>query len=268
MKKSIWLFTVLPLIYACNFSGVDNETSVDETSEEDKQTIEIAKDSVVFDNGIVIRYFEYGTGDSLRIGDVVKIDYSCRLKDGKVFDANDKIGAPIPFMVGWRMQTKGWDLAFEKLRVGDDVEIFIPAALARGKAGIPGSVPPDADNWLRVKIVEKVKENYNNDGIKVYVFERNPGSQKLKMGDEVEIEYIAYAESKPRYSSSFLNGSPFPFKLGSGSNLPGLNMGMEFAHYGDLMWIYIPSQYAFGKKGSVDNVKPNEAVLFDILVSE
>ena len=268
MKKWTWYFALLPMIYACNFSGVENDENVLDITDDVEQIIEIAKDSIVFDNGIVIRFFEFGEGDSLRIGDVVKIDYSCRLKDGKVFDSNDKIGAPIPFMVGWRMQTKGWDLAFEKLRVGDDVEIFIPSDLARGKAGSPGSVPPDADNWLRVKVVEKVKENYSNDGVKVFVFERNPGSQKLKMGDEVEIEYIAYAESKPRYSSSFQNGAPFSFKLGSGSNLPGLNMGMEFAHYGDLLWIYIPSQYAFGKKGSVDNVKPNEAVLFDILVSE
>lgn len=268
MKKLAWLFGVLPFVYACNLSGVENDTSIDEPEDVNNQTFEVAKDSVVFDNGIILRYFEFGGGDSLRNGDVVKIDYSCRLKDGKVFDSNDKIGAPIPFMVGWRMQTKGWDLAFEHLRVGDDVEIFIPSVLARGKAGIPGAVPPDADNWLRVKVIEKVKEQYNNDGVKVYVFERNSGSQKLKMGDEVEIEYIAYAESKPRYSSSFLNGTPFSFKLGSGSNLPGLNMGMEFAHYGDLLWIYIPSQYAFGKKGSVDNVKPNEAVLFDILVSE
>jgi FKBP-type peptidyl-prolyl cis-trans isomerase len=268
MKKWTWFFALFPMIYACNFSGVENDESAVNITDDVEQIIEIAKDSIVFDNGIVIRYFEHGEGDSLSIGDVVKIDYSCRLKDGKVFDSNDKIGTPIPFMVGWRMQTKGWDLAFEKLRVGDDVEIFIPSGLARGKSGIPGSVPPDADNWLRVKVVENVKENFSNDGVKVFVFERNPGSQKLKIGDEVEIEYIAYAESKPRYSSSFQNGAPFPFKLGSGSNLPGLNMGMEFAHYGDLLWIYIPSQHAFGKKGSVDNVKPNEAVLFDILVSE
>jgi FKBP-type peptidyl-prolyl cis-trans isomerase len=268
MNKLIGLLILLPFVYACNLSGVENEDELELVADDKEQNIEIAKDSIVFDNGIVIRYFEHGEGDSLRIGDVVKIDYSCRLKDGKVFDSNEKIGTPIPFMVGWRMQTKGWDLAFEKLRVGADVEIFIPSALARGKAGIPGSVPPDADNWLRVKVVEKVKENFSNDGVKVYVFERNPGAQKLKIGDEVEIEYIAYAESKPRYSSSFQNGAPFSFKLGSGSNLPGLNMGMEFAHYGDLLWIYIPSQHAFGKKGSVDNVKPNEAVLFDILVSE
>jgi len=211
MKKWTWYFALLPMIYACNFSGVENDENVVDITDDVEQIIEIAKDSIVFDNGIVIRFFEFGEGDSLRIGDVVKIDYSCRLKDGKVFDSNDKIATPIPFMVGWRMQTKGWDLAFEKLRVGDDVEIFIPSDLARGKAGIPGSVPPDADNWLRVKVVEKVKENYSNDGVKVFVFERNPGSQKLKMGDELEIEYIAYAESKPRYSSSFQNGAPFYF---------------------------------------------------------
>jgi FKBP-type peptidyl-prolyl cis-trans isomerase len=268
MNKISWFLFLLPFVFSCNLSGVEDNEKLENIVVNDEPVVEVAKDSIVFDNGIVIRYFTHGSGDSLSKGDVVKIDYSCRLKDGKVFDTNKKIGTPIPFMVGWRMQTKGWDLAFEELRVGDDVEIFIPAELARGKAGIPGSVPPDSDNWLRVQVVEKMKEQHNIDGVKVFVFERNPGAEKLKIGDEVEIEYIAYAESKPRYSSSFLNGAPFPFKLGSGSNLPGLNMGMEFACYGDMLWIYIPSEYAFGKKGSVDNVKPNEAVLFDILVSE
>lgn len=253
---------------SCNFSGVIDDEPVVEIPDEVVDVVESAQDSMVFENGIVIRYFEHGSGDTLTKGDVVRINYSCRLSDGKVFDSNDKIGKPIPFMVGWRMQTKGWDFAFEHLRVGDDVEIFLPANMARGAAGIPGSVPPNADNWLRVKIVEEVKEQYNIEGVKVFVFERLPNAEKLAVGDELEIEYIAYSESKPRYSSSYQNGAPFPFKLGSGSNLPGLNMGMEFACYGDMLWIYIPSEFAFGKKGSVDNVKPNDAVLFDVLVSE
>jgi FKBP-type peptidyl-prolyl cis-trans isomerase FkpA len=268
MNKYIWLLLIFPLVFSCDLSGVNDDDQGVENDDLYEEPVAVAKDSLVFDNGIVIRYFEHGAGDSLRKGDVVKIDYSCWLKDGNIFDSNEKIGKPIPFMVGWSMQTKGWDLAFEQLRVGDDVEIFLPAELARGKAGIPGSVPPNSDNWLRVKVVEKMKEQHSIDGVKVYVFERLPNAQKLKIGDEVEIEYIAYAESKPRYSSSFQNGAPFSFKLGSGSNLPGLNMGMEFACHGDLLWIYIPSTYAFGKKGSVDNVKPNEAVLFDVLVYE
>ncbi len=268
MRSTYLLLCVGLLLFSCNFSGLNEDAPDQELTGEVIDIVESVQDSLLFENGILIRYFEHGSGDSLTKGDVVKIDYSCRLADGKVFDSNAKIGKPIPFMIGWRMQTKGWDFAFEQLRVGDDVEIFLPANLARGAAGIPGSVPPNADNWLRVKVVEKMKEQHNIDGVKVFVFERLPNAKKINIGDEFEIEYIAYSESKPRYSSSFQNGAPFPFKLGSGSNLPGLNMGMEFAYYGDMLWIYIPSEHAFGKKGSVDNVKPNEAVLFDVLVSE
>lgn len=268
MTKYIFLGLSTALIFSCNFSGIKENTEDYQLPKEDVETIHTVSDSVSFDNGMIIRYFKHGTGDSLRKDDVVNIDYSCRLKDGTVFDSNDKIGHPIPFLVGWMMQTKGWDLAFNTLRVGDEVEIFLPAALARGDKSVQGTVPPNSDNWIRVSIVEKLEPQFELDGVKVFLVERENKSRKLKLGDEVQIEFIAYSESKPRYSSSFENGSPFALKIGSASNLPGLNMAMEFAHFGDMIWVFIPSKHAFGAKGSVDNVKPNEDIFFDILIAE
>jgi FKBP-type peptidyl-prolyl cis-trans isomerase len=270
--KFILIFLCLSFLCSCNFSGIkQNDEDTNELANSTNSDVEfnpVVEDSLVLEHGIVIKYFNRGNGDAIRKGDVVMIDYANKLEDGKVFDTNKKIGKPIPFIVGWLMQTRGWDLAFEYLRVGDHVEIYIPSKYARGSTGIKGLVPPDADNWLDVKIVSKRQADMNIDGVEVFIFEREKGAKKVNVGDELDLDYIAYSETKPRYSSSYANGAPFQFKVGSGSNLPGLNMAIENACYDDMLWVLIPPKHAFGSKGSVGNVKPNEAVLFDLLISE
>ncbi len=270
MSKFLTFLFSINLLFSCNFSGVEDgeQQSISNGELPETANTPSVQDSLIFDNGIVIKFIQHGTGDSIRKGDVVMIDYSAKLDDGKVFDTNKKIGKPIPFMVGWLMQTKGWDFAFQHLRVGDEVEIFLPATMARGAAGIPGSVPPNADNFIYLTVVSKRDADMTIDGVQVFVFERESDPKKVKVGDEIDLDYIAYSESKPRYSSSFENGTSFRFKVGSGSNLPGLNMAIENAYYDDMLWILIPSKHAFGSKGSVNNVKPNESVLFDVLISE
>ncbi len=263
-----YTLTLLFVASACNFSGIQDGDDPKSSTTLQEDELPQVQDSLLLDKGVVIKFLKQGQGDSIRKGDIVMIDYACRLKDGKVFDTNEKIGKPIPFMVGWSMQTKGWDLAFTNLRVGDHVQIYLPADMARGKLGIKGLVPPDAENWITVKIVSKKTADLDIDGVQMFIFERDKNPKKIKIGDELELDYMAYSESKPRYSSSFENGSPFKFKVGSGSNLPGLNMAMENAYYNDMLWVLIPPKYAFGTKGSVDNVKPNEFVLFDLLISE
>jgi len=267
--KQLWILILgFAVLTACNFSGVGEKDDINDlvVSESQEVLVEQVKDSVVFENGIAIKYYEHGQGDTLKKSSIALIDYSAKLKNGKSFDNNSGIGKPIPFLVGWRMQTKGWDFVFEHLRVGDDVEIFLPAEWARGKKGIPGQVPPNADNWIRIQVRELMQPHYIEDGVKLYLIERDKNSNPLREGDELEIEFIAFSESKPRYSSSIQNGAPFPFRLGSGANLPGLNMALKKAHYGDKVLVHIPSKHAFGKKGSVGTVKPNEDVFFDILI--
>lgn len=270
LKISLFFLGIL-FISSCNFSGIENDSNqpdLIENNDVNSRENQLVKDSITFDNGIVIKFFEHGRGKAIEKNDIVMIDYSCRLDNGKVFDSNKKIGKPIPFIVGWLMQTKGWDFAFQHLKIGDHVEIYLPASMARGATGISGIVPPNSDNWIDVNLVSLKQPDMNIDGVKVFLFEREKDAKKVQIGDELDLDYIAYSESKPRYSSSFENGAPFKFKVGSGSNLPGLNMAIENAYYNDMMWVLIPSNYAFGAKGSVNNVKPNESVLFDILISE
>ena len=76
------------------------------------------KNQIKYDNGLIINWFNIGSGEKLKNGEVVAIEYRLALPDGKIIDGNNRAKLPfIPFIVGYNMQTIGWDLALNQLRV-------------------------------------------------------------------------------------------------------------------------------------------------------
>ena len=241
----------------------DNEVRQEQTPEE-------ASDTLRLDNGIVITYFKKGTGKKLQKGDMVKIDYRMKLENGKVYDGNHAIKKPsIPFLVGWNQQTSGWDIALKELRVGDDVDIFLPAEYARGELGIPGLVPPNENNILSIRIIEEFLPMKEGDGIKIWKYDelKEPGDS-IGFGDEVYLNYWVSSESNPRYDSSYKKGEVFKLVMGDGNIVPGLYKALYFAREGDRIMVTIPPSEAYGDKGLVDIVKPNESLFYDLQIAK
>ena len=175
----------------------------------------------------------------------------------------------IPFLVGWNQQTPGWDLALKKLRVGDDVDIFIPSELARGEKGIEGIVPPNANNILSLRVLSKPNPTKEVDGIKIWRVDslKSPGDS-IDFKDKVIIDYWASSESTPRYDNSYQRREPFELVMGDGNIVPGLYKALHFARGGDKLMILIPSREAYGKKGLTDIIEPNEDIFYDIIVRD
>lgn len=256
-------------------SGVKTESDTSYTIETDgtpKDSVEIiadideATDTLFLESGIYIAYITKGDGEKVEKHDVIMMDYKSKLSDGKVFDTNEKLGMPVPFMVGWGLQTSGWDVVMPYLREGDEVSVFLPSEYARGEKGIPNLVPPNSDNFVKLKIHEIRKPDYSHDGVETWVINRGTKQPELKDGDEILIDYFAYSESNPRYDNSFKSGEPYQMKVGGTNNLPGLNIGLSNAKLSDKLWIRIPAKHAFGTKGNQELVKPNESVFFDLRV--
>jgi FKBP-type peptidyl-prolyl cis-trans isomerase len=276
--KYIFSISLLSLLFnSCQFSGVDkisddknllNEPSkVQKEEPRPKEKVELViTDTLKIKKGIVIMYKKHGAGNQVKMNDVVLIDYACKLVDGKVFDTNEKMQKPVPFMVGWSLQTPGWDIVFPYLKEGDEVEVYLPAEMARGKKGIPNLVPPNSANIISLKIDKIIQADYEKEGVKTYVINRGKETEKLKPNQEILIDYFAYSKSFPRYDNSFKNGKPYQMTVGAKNNLSGLNIGLENAQLGDKLWIVIPPKKAFGSKGYLNYVQPNESVFFDLRV--
>ena len=239
---------------------IDEENILDQPS--------IAIDEEKLDNGIIIKWIEHGKGDVLTKGDMIQVDYKVFLDDNTVGDGNHLINKKsIPFMVGFQMQAKGWDIALQKLKVGDYAEIFIPSELARGEKGIKGLIPPNADNILKIRIIEKMKPTREVDGNKVWVFEENK-SNKLKFGENTEIEFhcMVSTPSNPLYVNTYDNGAPFKLRLNDSGTVPGLKKALINAKKADRMFVLIPPSEAYGSKGYQGLVKENEDLFYNILV--
>jgi len=92
----------------------------------------------IFEDGVTVKWFfeSFKKNPTLTDGEVCLINYRISLPDGKIFDGNNRLDLPfIPFMVGYNMQFKGWDLALKHLKVGDFAKIEIPSELAYGSKG-------------------------------------------------------------------------------------------------------------------------------------
>ena len=250
-------------------TSVENNEKKQETESNDEHLLpEKSVKEQSYPNGININWKKHGQGKSIKKGDMIRIDYRNKLMDGTVYDGNHLIQKPsLPFFVGWNMQTEGWDFALSKLREGDEVEILIPADLARGEKGIPGVVPPNADNLLSLKVIEIIPPTYEVDDIRIWRVEerKNPG-KKIEFEDKVEIHYWVSSSSKPRFDNSYQRGIPFELVMGDGNIVPGLYKALHYGREGDKLMIHIPAKEAYGKDGLKGLVEPNEDLFYDLII--
>lgn len=269
-------------LYACGTQGVEKDevgvqqstqikSGLKQTSSNNKSLLPTKiQDQKKLNNGLTIKWFKHGKGELIQKEDVININYQVFLEDGTLVDGNELLmKSHLPFLVGYGMQTKGWDIALEHLHLGDFVEIFLPSNLARGKKGIKGLIPPNANNVIRLKTIEKVNPTKVIDGTKVWVLEEN--KLELNKANEksvVDFHYMVGSESNPKYDFSYKRNIPFRMRFTDNGIISGLKKALINAKRSDKMWVLVPSSEAYGSKGLLDLVKPNEKVFYDIFVME
>lgn len=275
MREILPTVALLLILVSCTTEAVQSTETASENSAPEVQSEVSSLDeqhevseTKKMDNGIVIKWFEHGSGNKLNKGECVEIDYKVQLEDGKIVDGNHLLKMEsMPFIIGFGMQTPGWDIALQELQVGDFAEIFIPSNLARGEKGIKDLIPPNADNVLRIKIISRVKPTREVDGNRVWILEENPANKdRFGEGKEIEFHSIVSTESHPRYVNTFMDNKPFTMRLEDNGLVPGLKKALINAKKSDRMFILVPSSEAYGSKGYQDVVEPNEDILYNVLV--
>ena len=106
-------------------------------------------------SGIEITTLKEGTGASPRASDTVKVHYRGTLLDGKEFDSSYKRGQPATFPLNRVIPC--WTEGVQTLKVGGKARLLCPPALAYGKGGVPGTIPPDATLVFEVELLDIAK---------------------------------------------------------------------------------------------------------------
>ena len=94
-----------------------------------------------------------GEGAQAVAGKTVKVHYTGKFPDGKVFDSSVSRGEPIEFVLGRGRVIKGWDEGIARMKVGGKAVLTIPPGLAYGERGAGGAIPPNATLVFEVELV-------------------------------------------------------------------------------------------------------------------
>jgi FKBP-type peptidyl-prolyl cis-trans isomerase len=109
----------------------------------------------VLEGGVQYKVLSAGQGKSPSATDTVKVHYTGRLIDGKVFDSSVQRGEPAEFPVN--RVIRGWQIGIPAMKVGDKWELYIPSDLAYGERGSPPAIGPDEVLIFEVELLDIVK---------------------------------------------------------------------------------------------------------------
>ena len=86
-------------------------------------------------SGLTYIITKHGTGEQLKAGDNIIVNYTGLLTNGLKFDSSLDRDEPFSFPLGAGRVIKGWDEGFAKLKIGDHATLIIPPSIGYGARG-------------------------------------------------------------------------------------------------------------------------------------
>lgn len=124
---------------------VFRQESVDETRP-------ITENYITTPSGLKYYDLESKAGETPKKGQIVSVNYTGWLLDGRKFDSSLDRGRPFEFPLGEGRVIKGWDEGVATMTVGTKRRLVIPANLAYGDRAT-GMIPPGATLLFEVELL-------------------------------------------------------------------------------------------------------------------
>ena len=106
-------------------------------------------------SGLQYQVLTAGTGEKPGVNDKVKVHYTGKLLNGKVFDSSVERGEPIE--LGVTQVIKGWTEALQLMPVGSKWKLFIPSELAYGDNAAGPDIKPGSTLIFEVELLDIIR---------------------------------------------------------------------------------------------------------------
>lgn len=205
-----------------------------------------------------------GIGAPVKKGDTIIVSYTGKLKDGTQFDSNEgPDGKPYSFVPGAAQVVPGFEQGVIGMKAGGKRKISIPTSLAYAEVGSGQTVPPNADLYFTLTVLDVVRKGEES------IFDHTdvkPGSgAPTKKGDKVTVNYVGTLADGKEFDNTYKQKMPFSFVIGSGEALPGLDSGITGMKVGGIRQLRLPPKIAFGMYPPAGSpVPPNTVVNFKV----
>lgn len=103
-------------------------------------------------SGLQYKITQQGQGKQPSATSMVTVHYTGKLLDGKVFDSSVERGEPVDFPLN--QVIPGWTEGLQLLKEGSKATLYIPAQLAYGEQGVPGTIPPNSTLIFDVELIK------------------------------------------------------------------------------------------------------------------
>ena len=232
----------------------------------EKEKIEKTKK---LDNGISIKWLIDQKGRPIRNGEMVLIEYRLSLPDGKIVAGNNPKMPFMPFVVGYNLQTLGWDIAMQELSIGDFAKIELPSSFAYGVKGIKDIIPPNSKVWLFVKVYSYIEPGIDQNGVKSWLVKEGlKASQVSSENAEYTLQMSISSKSSSNIVNTYFNNAPLKYSKGQKNLLPGLKRIVETSRKGNRYLVLLAPEKGFGPNGYGDKISKSDTILVNLEIED
>jgi FKBP-type peptidyl-prolyl cis-trans isomerase len=258
------------------------------------------KNPIKLPSGVYVVMDSEGTGDFIKPGFEVTMNYEKYALNGPKYDSNiDSVFqhvTPRKVNIGQRQIITGWEEGMQKFKNGGKGKIFIPSKYAYGsnKFGIRpnDTIPANSIIKIDVEVLDVVdlatvakqladkedadiqaflkKNNLTatktNSGL-YYVITQEGSGNFPAVGDEVSMNYTGMFLDGNKFDSnldsSFGHVTPLNFPVGQGRVIRGWDEGIMLLKKGTKAKFILPSTIGYGANGS-GKIPANAILQFDV----
>jgi hypothetical protein len=229
-------------------------------------------DSLQEKNGLKIKWAYKGKGPKLIDGDLVLINYVVTLPNGQLVDGSSKITkSDLPFLVGYNMQSKGWDEAMRKMSVGDVATVVLPSELGWSENSLGDVLPANSDLIIQFFIVRKVAPAITVNGSKIWRWNLMK-SQKIDetFGPKKTIKFNLIVNSRNDVSiiNTYAKKMLITNKFEDEFEPQSLKKALTNAKKNQGVFVLVSPQEVSQIKGIQRKMPPGESLFYNIQVVE